>query len=99
MNFFNLSADFAKNLSGGAIVAAVIAFLIVLKFVSSLVTKLLLIAVCGIVGYIGFTQRDSLNACIEVVTAQASTGSPIQTTCTLLGQNVRVNLPSLPSEG
>ena len=99
MNFFNLNADFARNLSGGAVVASVIGLLIVLKFASPLVTKLLLIAVCCLVGYIGFTQRDSLNACIEVVTAQASTGSPVQATCTLLGQNVRVNIPSLPSEG
>ena len=99
MNFFNLNAEFARNLSDGAVVASVIAFLVVLKFASSLVTKLLLLAVCGLVGYIGFTQRDSLNACIEVVTAQASTGSPIKAECTLLGQKVSVNLPSLPSEG
>jgi len=98
MSFFNLNAEFAKNLSDGAVVASVLVFLVVLKFASSLVTKLLLIAVCGIVGYIGFTQRDSLNACIEVVTAQASTNSPIKMTCTLLGQKVSVNLPSLPSE-
>ncbi len=99
MNLLNLNADLAKNLSVGAIVASVITFLIVLKFASSLVTKLLLIAVCGVVGYVGFTQRDSLNGCIEVVTAQASAGTPIDTTCKLLGQNVHVNIPSLPSQG
>ena len=99
MNVFNLSADLAKNLSVGAIVVSVVTLLIVLKFASSLITKLLLVGVCGAVGYIGFTQRDDLNACIEVVTAQAASGEPIEMTCKLLGQDVRVQLPSLPSQG
>lgn len=99
MNVFNLSADLAKNLSVGAIVVSVVTLLIVLKFASSLITKLLLVGVCCAVGYIGFTQRDNLNACIEVVTAQAASGEPIAMTCKLLGQDVRVQLPSLPSQG
>jgi hypothetical protein len=99
MNVFNLSADLAKNLSVGTIVVSVVTLLIVLKFASSLITKLLLVGVCCAVGYIGFTQRDNLNACIEVVTAQAASGEPIELTCKLLGQDVRVQLPSLPSQG
>ena len=99
MNLFNLSADLAKNLSVGAIVVSVVTLLIVLKFASSLITKLLLVGVCCAVGYVGFTQRDNLNACIEVVTAQAASGESIAMTCKLLGQDVRVQLPSLPSQG
>ena len=99
MNVFNLSADLAKNLSVGAIIVSVVTLLIVLKFASSLITKLLLVGVCCAVGYIGFTQRDNLNACIEVVTAQAASGESIAMTCKLLGQDVRVQLPSLPSQG
>ena len=99
MNVFNLSADLAKNLSVGTIVVSVVTLLIVLKFASSLITKLLLVGVCCAVGYIGFTQRDDLNACIEVVTAQAASGEPVELTCKLLGQDVRVQLPSLPSQG
>ena len=99
MNIFNLSADLAKNISVGAIVVSVVTLLIVLKFASSLITKLLLVGVCCAVGYVGFTQRDNLNACIEVVTAQAASGEPIEMTCKLLGQDVRVQLPSLPSQG
>ena len=99
MNIFNLSADLAKNISVGAIVVSVVTLLIVLKFASSLITKLLLVGVCCAVGYIGFTQRDNLNACIEVVTAQAASGESIAMTCKLLGQDVRVQLPSLPSQG
>ena len=99
MNLFNLNADLAKNISLGAIVSSVVVFLVVLKFASSLVTKILLIGICIAVGYLGFTQRDSLNACIEVVMAQASSGQSVKTTCKLLGQDVRVQLPSLPSQG
>jgi hypothetical protein len=99
MNLFNLSADLAKNLSVGTIVVSFVTLLIVLKFASSLITKLLLVGVCCVVGYIGFTQRDDLNACIEVVTAQAASGEPVELTCKLLGQDVRVQLPSLPSQG
>ena len=89
----------AKNLSVGAIVVSVVTLLIVLKFASSLITKLLLVGVCCAVGYVGFTQRDNLNACIEVVTAQAASGEPNELMCKLLGQDVRVQLPSLPSQG
>ncbi len=99
MNLFNIIADLAKNLSVGTIVVSVVTLLIVLKFASSLITKLLLVGVCCAVGYVGFTQRDNLNACIEVVTAQAAGGDPIEMTCKLLGQDVRVQLPSLPSQG
>ena len=99
MNLFNLDANLAKNLSVGAIVSSVVVLLIALKFASSLITKLLLVGFCCVVGYVGFTQRDSLNACIEVVTAQAASGEPIEMTCKLLGQDVRVQLPSLPSQG
>jgi hypothetical protein len=99
MNLFNLNADLAKNLSVGAIVSSVAVFLITLKFASSLITKLLLVGISCAVGYIGFTQRDNLNACIEVVTAQAASGEPIEMVCKLLGQDVRVQLPSLPSQG
>lgn len=99
MNLFNLNADLANNLSVGAIVASVVTLLVVLKFASSLVTKLLFVGICLAVGYIGFTQRDSLNACVEVVKAQAESGKPIELRCTLLGQDVRVQMPSLPSQG
>jgi hypothetical protein len=99
MNVFNLSAGLAKNLSVGTIVVSVVTLLIVLKFASSLITKLLLVGICCAVGYIGFTQRDNLNACIEVVTAQAASGEQIEMMCKLFGQDVRVQLPSLPSQG
>ena len=61
MNLFNLSADLAKNLSVGAIVVSVVTLLIVLKFASSLITKLLLVGVCCAVGYVGFKNDEQSN--------------------------------------
>ena len=60
MDLSSFNAQSARDMSLIAMVAGVFGVLLVLKFVSSVVSKLLLIAVFAGVIWFGFTQRDSL---------------------------------------
>jgi hypothetical protein len=65
----------------------------VLKFVSSLVTKLLLTALFGATIYFGFNQRDDLSACIAAIQAKVEQGDVSDVTCSFLGRDVTVEIP------
>lgn len=87
MDLFTLDSELAKDLGLGTIAFSFFALLIVLKFVKSLVSKILLLAIFGVLAYFSFTQRDSLAICI----AKLETVSPDQiteTSCTFFGQQI-----------
>ena len=67
--------------------------LLVLKFVSSVVSKLLLIAVFAGVIWFGFTQRDSLSACIAEIQTRVEQGDTSDITCSFFGRDVSVEIP------
>ena len=90
---FDIDLDTAKNLSVGLMGGSVVFLLLVLKFAKSVVTKLLLIAFAVGVGYLGFTQRDEVNACAEAAKTLLAEGNAIDLTCTFFGQEV--SLPTL----
>ena len=76
-----------------AMVAGVFGVLLVLKFVSSVVSKLLLIAVFAGVIWFGFTQRDSLSACIAEIQTRVEQGDTSDITCSFFGRDVSVEIP------
>ena len=87
VDFFSLDSESAKNLGLGAIAFSVLGLLIVLKFVKSLVSKILLLAIFGGLGYLSFTQRDALSICIAKFEAVAPTDLSA-TACTFFGQEI-----------
>lgn len=93
MDFSALDAQSARDLSLVAMVVGVLGVLLVLKFVSSVVTKLLLIALFAAVIYLGFNQRDALSACIAEIQAKVSSGDTSDVTCSFLGRDVTVEIP------
>ena len=87
MDLFSLDSESAKNLGLGAIALSVVGLLLVLKFVKSLVSKLLFLAIFGVLGYLSFNQRDALAICIAKFEAVAP--SDLSTTsCTFFGQKI-----------
>ena len=87
MDLFTLDSESAKNLGLGTIAFSVIGLLLVLKFVKSLVSKLLLLAIFGILAYFSFTQRDALSICIAKF--EIATPSELSSTsCSLFGQDI-----------
>lgn len=100
MDLSGFDAQSARDLSLWAMLAGVAGVLLVLKFVSSLVTKLLLLAVFGAVIWFGFNERDSLSSCIGEITAKVQAGDSSGVTCSFFGRDVTVNIPeNLPQVG
>ena len=91
MNLSNFDAESAKNFSLLALGFFVFAALLVLKFAKSIVTKLILLILCGSLGWAFFSQRDSLNSCIEAAKAQARAGSLSRLECEFFGRSLTID--------
>lgn len=99
MSWLNVDAETARQYAFGLLVVGVVGILVVLKFVSSLVSKLLLVAVFGGMSWLGFSQRDDLSTCVTRITERARAGDISDLTCSFFGRDVTVRIPSLPQEG
>ncbi len=99
MSWLNFDADTARQYALAVLVVGVVGILVVLKFVSSLVSKLLLVAVFGGMSWLGFAQRDDLSTCVTRITERARTGDVSDLTCSFFGRDVTVRIPSLPQGG
>ena len=91
MNLSNFDAESAKNYSLLALGGSVFVALLVLKFAKSIVTKLILLIVCGSLGWAFFSQRDSLNSCIEAARTQAASGSLTSLECEFFGRSLKID--------
>lgn len=93
VNFFTVEAESARTFLLSTTGGSILLLLIVLKFAKSLVSKLILSIFFIGIGTLAFTQRDDLTACIEQVSAQIQAGQAMASTCSFLGQEVKVSLP------
>ncbi len=59
MDLFSLNAETAKNIGLGSMGGSMLGLLFVLKFVKSLVTKILMLALFAGIAVLSFTQRDA----------------------------------------
>ena len=91
MSLSNFDAESAKNFSLLALGASVFVALLVLKFAKSIVTKLILLIVCGALGWMFFSQRDSLNSCIESARMQAESGTLTGLKCNFFGRSLKID--------
>jgi hypothetical protein len=95
----DIDADTARQYALAVLIVGVVGMLIVLKFVSSLISKILLLGVFGLVSWLGFAQRDDLSSCVVRLTERARAGDVTNLTCSFFGRDVSVRLPALPQEG
>ena len=93
MDLSSFNAQSARDVSLIAMVVGVLGVLLVLKFVSSVVSKLLLSAVFVGVIWLGFTQRDSLSVCIAEIQTRVEQGDTSDITCSFFGRDVSVEIP------
>ena len=93
MDLSSFNAQSARDMSLIAMVVGVLGVLLVLKFVSSVVSKLLLSAVFAGVIWLGFTQRDSLSVCIAEIQTRVVQGDTSDITCSFFGRDVSVEIP------
>lgn len=93
MDLSSFDAQSARDMSLVAMAVGVLGVLLVLKFVSSLVSKLLLVVVFGGIVYLGFTQRDALSVCITEIQTRVEQGDTSDITCSFFGRDVSVEIP------
>ena len=89
MDLFSLTAETAKNIGLGSMGGSVFGLLIVLKFVKSLITKILMLAFFAGVSVLSFTQRDALSVCAAKFEVRES--SIQDTSCTFFGQEISLS--------
>lgn len=92
MHTLAIDVETAKSALLVAIGISIFALLLVLKFVKSVVMKLLLMILFAAAGVLAFNQREALTACINKVRAQEQAGLTIDTTCEFFGRNVPISL-------
>ena len=89
-----LNLNQAKNGSIIAIAACAVLVLLVLKFISSLVVRIVLSVVFAALGVVVYSQRASLVDCADKLTASTSAPSAGSVTCTFFGRDVKIDLGS-----
>lgn len=93
MLLVELNTDMVKNISLGVVGVAAVLALIVMKVVSSIVSKAILLVLLVALGIGAFTQRTSIGDCAKKIEALYDAGSPPAGTkaeCTFLGQKIKV---------
>jgi hypothetical protein len=89
MDLFSLNAETAKNIGLGSMGGSVLGWLFVLKFVKSLVTKILMLALFAGIAVLSFTQRDALSICAAKFEVRES--SIQDTSCSFFGQDISLS--------
>ncbi len=88
-----VNTDLVKNLSLGVVGVSAVLALIVMKVVSSIVSKAILLVLLVALGIGAYSQRASINDCAKRIEAVYEQGSPPAGTkaeCTFLGKKVKV---------
>lgn len=93
-----LNLNQAKNGSIIAIAACVVIVLVVLRFISSLVVRLVLSVLFAALGVVVYSQRASLVDCADKISTGATTSGAAGTsvTCTFFGRDVKIELGDSP---
>ena len=89
MDLFSLNAETAKNIGLGSMGGSALAWLFVLKFVKSLVSKILMLALFTGIAFLSFTQREALSICAAKFEVSAT--SIQNTSCSFFGQDISLS--------
>ena len=92
----SLTVDQAKNGSLIAIAVCVILLLGILKFISSVVTKIILTLVLTLIGGVAYSQRASLADCAEKISQEVQGNTSAESVnCTFFGQDISIDTAKL----
>ena len=88
----SLSVDQAKNVSLIAIAVCVVLLLLILKFISSVVTKIIFTIILTLVGGAAYSQRASLADCAQKISQEVQENAgATSVTCTFFGQDINLD--------
>lgn len=91
-----LTVDQAENGSLIAIAVCVILLLAVLKFISSVVTKIIFSVILTLIGGAAYSQRASLADCAQKISDEVRGGTTaVSVNCTFFGQDISIETAKL----
>ena len=93
---FTIDTDTVKNASLIVVALCGVLCLVVLKVVSSIVAKAILLILLVALGAGAYTQRSDISACADRVAAELTKGAPVPgstTSCSFLGRDFTVPIP------
>ena len=87
----SLTVDQAKNGSLITIAVCVVLLLLILKFISSVVTKIIFTVILAVIGGVAYSQRASLNDCAQKISREVQGNTGVTSvTCTFFGQDIAI---------
>jgi hypothetical protein len=91
-----MTLDSAKNLGIAIAVGALVVMVVMAWLIKNVVTKVLSVVILGGLAFGVWTQRSSLESCADKVKDRALVGGVEEITCSFLGTDVNVPVPSVP---
>ena len=93
---FSMTVDSAKDIGIAVAVGLVVLMVVMFMLIKSVTTKLISVIIVGGLALGVWTQRSSLEDCASKVKARAALGDTTDVTCTFLGTDIKVAVPSAP---
>jgi len=93
---FSMTVDSAKDIGIAVAVFLVVLMVVMFMLIKNVTTKLLSVLIVGGLALGVWTQRSSLEDCASKVKARAALGDTSDVTCTFLGTDIKVSVPSAP---
>ena len=92
----SMTVESAKNIGIGVALGLVVLMVLMAWLVKNVATKLISVLLLAGLAFGVWTQRTSLQDCATKVKARATLGNTADVTCTFLGSDIKVPVPSTP---
>ncbi|MGZ4679788.1 MAG: hypothetical protein ACXV98_07125 [Ilumatobacteraceae bacterium] len=91
-----MTVESAKNIGIGVALGLVLLMVLMAWLVKNVATKLISVLLLAGLAFGVWTQRSSLQDCATKVKARAALGDTADVTCTFLGSDIKVPVPTTP---
>ncbi len=92
----SMTVESAKNIGIGVALGLVLLMVLMAWLVKNVTTKLISVLILAGLAFGVWTQRSSLQDCASKVEARAKLGDTADVTCTFLGSDIKVPVPTTP---
>ncbi len=92
----SMTVESAKNIGIGVALGLVLLMVMMAWLVKNVTTKLISVLILAGLAFGVWTQRSSLQDCATKVKARSTLGDTTDVTCTFLGSDIKVPVPTTP---
>jgi hypothetical protein len=91
-----MTLESAKNIGVVVALALIVLMLLMSWLIKSVGTKLICVLIVGGLAFGVWTQRSSLQDCAKKVEDRGVVGDPTPSTCSFLGADIKIPVPTVP---